>query len=43
MIPVRLGWIQEHTDTLAALVAQLEARWVADGRMADGALSADEK
>ncbi len=43
VIPVRLGWIQEHAETLAALVAQLEARWMADGRMADGALSADEK
>ncbi|MGO8960377.1 MAG: hypothetical protein ACLQFR_23850 [Streptosporangiaceae bacterium] len=43
VIPVRLGWIQQHTEILVALVAQLEARWLADGRMADGALSADEK
>jgi hypothetical protein len=43
VIPVRLGWIQQYTDALAGLVAELQARWVADGRMADGALRADEK
>ena len=43
VIPVRLGWIQEHTATLTALIAELEARWMADGRMADGALRAEEK
>ena len=37
------GWVQQYTETLAALVAELEARWAADGRMADGALRADEK
>ena len=43
VIPVRLGWIQQYTEVLVALVAELEARWVANGRMADGALRADEK
>ena len=43
VIPVRLGWIQQHVATLTALVAELEARWTADGRMADGSLRPDEK
>jgi len=43
VIPVRLGWIQQYSEVLVALVAQLEARWIANGRMADGALRADEK
>jgi hypothetical protein len=43
VIPVRLGWIQQHAATLTALVAELEARWTADGRMADGSLRPDEK
>ena len=43
VIPVRLGWIQQHAEVLDGLVAQLEARWIANGRMAAGALRADEK
>jgi hypothetical protein len=43
VIPVRLGWVQEYAQTLAGLVAELEARWAAEGRMADGALRPDEK
>jgi hypothetical protein len=43
VIPVRLGWIQQHAATLTSLVAELEARWTADGRMADGSLRPDEK
>jgi hypothetical protein len=43
VIPVRIGWIQRHAEVLAALVAELEERWIADGRMADGALSASER
>jgi hypothetical protein len=43
VIPVRLGWIQQHVATLTALVAELEARWTAEGRMADGSLRPDEK
>jgi hypothetical protein len=39
----RLGWIQQHMATLTALVAELEARWTANGRMADGSLRPDEK
>ena len=43
VIPIRIGWIQRHAEVLAALVAELEERWIADGRMADGALSAGER
>jgi hypothetical protein len=43
VIPVRLGWIQQYAQTLSALVTELEERWAHDGRMADGALRADEK
>jgi hypothetical protein len=43
VIPVRLGWLQQHAAILVELVADLEARWTADGRMADGALREDEK
>jgi hypothetical protein len=43
VIPVRIGWIQRHAEVLTALVAELEERWIADGRMADGALSAGER
>jgi hypothetical protein len=43
VIPVRLGWIQRHAEMLGTLVTELEARWTADGRMAEGALRADEK
>ena len=42
VIPVRLGWLQRHAGALTELVGQLEARWAAEGRMADGALNADE-
>ena len=38
VIPVRLGWIKQHAQTLTHLVAELEVRWNADGRMADGSL-----
>ena len=40
---MRIGWIQRHAEVLTALVAELEERWIADGRMADGALSAGER
>jgi hypothetical protein len=43
VIPVRLGWIQRHAEVLGDLVTELSERWTADGRMADGALRADEK
>jgi len=43
VIPVRLGWIQRHAAVLTTLVAELEARWAAEGRMADGALREEEK
>ncbi len=43
VIPVRLGWIQQYTATLTGLVAELEQRWIANGRMADGSLRPDEK
>ena len=42
VIPVRLGWIQRHAGALTELAGQLERRWAAEGRMADGALNADE-
>jgi hypothetical protein len=42
VIPVRLGWIKQHAQTLTGLVAELEGRWTADGRMADGSLRPDE-
>jgi hypothetical protein len=42
VIPVRLGWLQRHAETLTELVGQLEARWAEQGRMADGALNAGE-
>jgi hypothetical protein len=43
VIPIRLGWLQQHAGTLITLMAELESRWNADGRMADGALRPDEK
>jgi hypothetical protein len=43
VIPIRLGWIQRHAEVLGALITELSERWTADGRMADGALRADEK
>jgi hypothetical protein len=42
VIPVRLGWLQRHASALTDVVGQLEARWAAEGRMAEGALNADE-
>ncbi len=42
VIPIRLGWIKHHAAILAGLIAELEARWTADGRMADASLSAEE-
>jgi N,N-dimethylformamidase beta subunit-like protein len=43
VIPVRLGWIQEYAGKLTGLVAELEQRWIDNGRMADGSLRPDEK
>ena len=43
VIPIRLPWIKRHAEQLAALMAELEQRWAADGRMADGALRPDER
>jgi hypothetical protein len=43
VIPVRLGWIKEYADKLTSLVADLEDRWTANGRMADASLRPDEK
>jgi hypothetical protein len=43
VIPIRLGWLQQHAAILTRLVAELESRWVADGRMAYGSLRPDEK
>jgi hypothetical protein len=42
VIPVRLGWIKHHAGILAGLIAELEARWTRDGRLADASLSPDE-
>jgi hypothetical protein len=42
VIPVRLGWIKHHAAILGDLIAELEARWTEEGRMADASLSADE-
>ncbi|HTZ92018.1 MAG TPA: N,N-dimethylformamidase beta subunit family domain-containing protein [Streptosporangiaceae bacterium] len=42
VIPVRLPWVREYARTLTELMAQLEAIWTADGRMAEGALRPDE-
>ncbi len=43
VIPVRLGWLAEHMSVLRDLISDLENRWTADGRMAEGALRPDEK
>jgi hypothetical protein len=43
VIPVRLAWITEHLDALHQLIADLETRWNAGGRMADATLRPDEK
>jgi hypothetical protein len=42
VIPVRLGWIKHHAAILAGLIADLEARWTQEGRMADASLSEAE-
>jgi len=43
VIPVRLGWVRRHAQTLEGLMAELEEIWISDGRMADGALRDDER
>jgi hypothetical protein len=43
VIPVRLGWISQHLDALQQLIADLEGRWSASGRMADASLRPEEK
>lgn len=43
VIPVRLAWITQHLVTLQHLMAELDARWSASGRMADATLRPDEK
>ena len=43
VIPVRLGWLREHAAKLSGLIDELEGRWTADGRMADGALQAGDR
>jgi hypothetical protein len=42
VIPVRLPWVREYTETLTDLMDQLTAIWTANGRMAEGALRPDE-
>jgi hypothetical protein len=39
VIPIRLGWIKHHAAILHDLIAELEARWTEEGRMADASLS----
>ena len=43
VIPIRLGWLREHAAKLGGLIDELEGRWTADGRMADGALQAGDR
>lgn len=43
VIPVRLAWISQHLSTLQHLMAELEVRWEANGRMADATLRPEEK
>ena len=43
VIPIRLGWLREHAAKLSGLIDELEGRWTADGRMADGALQAGDR
>jgi hypothetical protein len=43
VIPVRLGWVRRHARTLDRLMSELEEIWIADGRMAEGALRDDER
>ena len=43
VIPIRLGWLREHAAELSGLIDELEGRWTADGRMADGALQAGDR
>ncbi len=42
VIPVRIGWIQRYAKAALALADELEQRWTADGRMADGALREED-
>jgi hypothetical protein len=42
VIPVRLPWVRQYTETLSDLMDQLTAIWTANGRMAEGALRPDE-
>jgi hypothetical protein len=42
VIPVRLGWVRKYAATLDRAMSELEAIWIADGRMAEGALRDDE-
>ena len=42
VIPVRLGWVRRYAQTLDRLISELEEIWIADGRMAEGALRDDE-
>jgi hypothetical protein len=43
VIPVRLGWVQEHARTLGRLMTELEEIWTASGRMDEGALRDNER
>jgi len=43
VIPVRLAWISQYLATLQHLMAELDTRWSASGRMADATLRPDEK
>jgi hypothetical protein len=42
VIPVRLGWVRRYAQMLDRLMSELEEIWIADGRMAEGALRDDE-
>jgi len=42
VIPVRLGWVRRYATTVDRLISELEEIWIADGRMAEGALRDDE-
>jgi N,N-dimethylformamidase beta subunit-like protein len=43
VIPVRLAWIGQYLAALQDLMAELDTRWSASGRMADATLRPDEK
>jgi hypothetical protein len=43
VIPVRLAWISQYLPALQQLMAELDERWSASGRMADATLRPDEK